>query len=282
MSSEEKIIIYCMKGKIRESRIFRLIPRLVRECMQNTLWTVFASQYAKNRGNTPLKYEVYSHKTPLDRKFDVPNRKLLLNKRVNLSLALEVLNGVLIFPGKKFSFWRLMKKPVREKGYIDGMTLFRGKIVAQTAGGLCQLSNMIFWMMLHSPLEVAERWRHGYDVFPDANRKIPFGCGATIAYPRIDLVLFNPTKITFQMNFRTSRKFLIGEIRSDKEIDFFYEIVEKNHAFRGEKTGRLTRSNDIYRKIYDRKTGKFLEEEFLFSNSALTMYSPLIETDRGK
>ena len=37
-------------------------------------------------------------------------------------------------------------------------------------------------MTLHTPLQVTERYRHSYDVFPDADRKLPFGSGATCAY----------------------------------------------------------------------------------------------------
>ena len=46
-----------------------------------------------------------------------------------------------------------------------------------TGGGLCQLSNLIYWMTLHTPLTITERYRHSYDVFPDSNRTQPFGSG---------------------------------------------------------------------------------------------------------
>lgn len=62
------------------------------------------------------------------------------------------------------------------------MVLINGKMKADYGGGLCQLSNFIYWMTLHSELTIVERSRHQYDVFPDSNRTIPFGSGATIAY----------------------------------------------------------------------------------------------------
>lgn len=263
--------------------IFRqVILGSLREALENAKWTALSGGCSKKRDLKNLDFLVFSNKTPLERKFDVADKRLLLNKRINLSVALSFLDGAMIYPGEKFSFWRFLKNPSKEKGYVDGMTLSGGRIISQTAGGLCQLSNMIFWMALHSPLQIAMRWRHGYDVFPDADRKIPFGCGATVAYPKIDLVLFNPTKDTFQLRFRQRRKYLTGEIRSDNEPNRKYEIIEKNPAFRVDGTGRFTRSNEIFRKVYEIKTGKLIGEDFLFSNSALTMYSPLIETDRGK
>ena len=57
------------------------------------------------------------------------------------------------------------------------MVLFLGQIGGDIGGGLCQLSNLIFWMTLHTPLTVTERYRHSHDVFPDANRTQPFGSG---------------------------------------------------------------------------------------------------------
>lgn len=44
-------------------------------------------------------------------------------------------------------------------------------------------------MALHTPLTVTERHRHGYDVFPDAERTIPFGSGATCFYNYGDLMI---------------------------------------------------------------------------------------------
>lgn len=55
------------------------------------------------------------------------------------------------------------------------------------------MTNLIYWMTLHTPLTVAKRWRHGFDVFPDANRTQPFGSGATCSWPILDLQIVNHT-----------------------------------------------------------------------------------------
>ena len=54
-----------------------------------------------------------------------------------------------------------------------------------------QMTNLLYWMTLHTPLTVTERWRHGYDVFPDSNRTQPFGSGATCFYNYMDLMVRN-------------------------------------------------------------------------------------------
>lgn len=77
--------------------------------------------------------------------------------------------------------------------------------------GLCQLSNLIFWMTLHTPLEVIERHRHGYDVFLDSNRTQSFGSGATCFYPYGDLMIRNPTGEPFQLRLQVGEEYLERE-----------------------------------------------------------------------
>lgn len=81
------------------------------------------------------------------------------NKITNLRLAVDRLDGIVLAPGETFSYWKLIGKPSRRKGYLEGMVLFLGQIGSDVGGGLCQLSNLIFWMTLHTPLTVVERYR---------------------------------------------------------------------------------------------------------------------------
>ena len=115
-----------------------------------------------------MPYLVFTHKTPLFRQLKDVEMWLQHNKVKNLEIASQKINGILIKPGETFSYWRLIGKPTKRKGYVDGMILFYGKIMTGIGGGLCQLSNLIYWMTLHSPLTVTERYRHSYDVFPDS------------------------------------------------------------------------------------------------------------------
>lgn len=94
------------------------------------------------------------------------------------------------------------------------MVLFLGRIGSDVGGGLCQLSNLIFWMTLHTPLTVVERYRHSHDVFPDTNRTQPFGSGATCAYPHRDLMIRNDTEQPFQLCVQVGKQVLKGEWRA--------------------------------------------------------------------
>ena len=238
-------------------------------------WLRWRSLFARSRG-LALGHLWFAHRTPLLRPLKGLDMQYQQNKVVNLRLAAGRLDGLLIRPGEMFSYWNRIGNPTRGKGYLEGMVLEGGRIGTGTGGGLCQLSNLIYWMSLHTPLTVVERHRHGYDVFPDASRTQPFGSGATCCYPHIDLMLRNNTPWTFQLRIRVGEEDLEGEWRSDAPPDRFYEIVERNHEIRGEYWGGYTRSNKIFRRTYG-LDGVLWGEELVAANAAIMMYEPFLE-----
>ncbi len=201
--------------------------------------------------------------------------ELQRNKVVNLRLAVARLDGVVLHPGETLSYWKLIGKPTRRKGYLDGMVLFLGQIGSDVGGGLCQLSNLIFWMTLHTPLTVVERYRHSHDVFPDAGRTQPFGSGATCAYPHRDLMIRNDTGQDFQLCLHVGETHLEGMWRCLEVPQVRYEIVERGARIDQASWGGYLRHNELFRRVTDLE-GELLEEQFLFANDAIMMYSPLL------
>src|ERR1035437_864203 len=159
------------------------------------------------------------------------------------------------------------------------MILFNGEIRHGTGGGLCQLSNLIYWMTLHTPLTVTERWRHSFDVFPDSIRTQPFGSGATCAYNYIDLQIANNTTFRFQLRLWLDDKYLCGEWRADGKPTGRYEIVEREHLIKLEWWGGYSRHNELFRRKFNIDSDELVEEEFITENHALMMYSPLLSED---
>ncbi len=219
-------VIYNLKPKHRTKlRIFIGI-RYYRS-LRYLNWIIHGKKYAKMTQFKKLDYEIFAHKTPIYRKLKDVDMWLQENKAINLSIAANKINGVRIQPGKTFSYWKLIGKPTKEKGYKDGMVLHYGEITYGTGGGLCQLSNLIYWMTLHSPLSVVERYRHSYDVFPDSNRNQPFGSGATCVYNYRDLVIKNETDDVFQINVWIDGDYLHGEICSDQKNIFNMKYMKR-------------------------------------------------------
>ncbi len=237
--------------------------------------------FARKQSDSLLEYSYFSHKTLLRRKLRNVDMWMQENKIVNLKLAAKKVNGIVLHPGEVFSYWRLIGKPTRRKGYLDGMILHNGKFISGVGGGLCQLSNLIFWMTVHTPLTVIERHRHGYDVFPDSGRTQPFASGATCSYPHIDLMIRNDTDEDYQLIINVGDEYLEGEWRTSAEPLYRYEIVERNHTMQSEFWGGYTRHNELYQQIYD-LSGNLLSDKLLLKNSAIMMYTPFLEESTNK
>ena len=192
------------------------------------LWFFGNIKFAKVH-NITLPFNCFSHKTQLLRELREVDMNLQYNKIQNLKLAVKKLNGVVIYPGQTLSYWKLIGRPTKRKGYLEGMVLFCGNVGSGIGGGLCQLSNLIYWMTLHTSLIVVERYRHSFDVFPDSNRTQPFGSGATCVYNYRDLMVRNNTSQPFQLFLKVTEKDLVGCWKSDIPMKYHYEIYEKEH-----------------------------------------------------
>ncbi len=265
-----------MKKPFERSKLRLYTGRIYHTFKKYLYWYGSGADFAKIF-EAELLIEIFKHQTPLRRKLKDVDMKMQENKIVNLSIAIQKINGLTLEPGQIFSYWRHIGKPTQRKGYLDGMILQNGTVASGVGGGLCQLSNLIYWMTLHTPLTVIERWRHSYDVFPDVKRNQPFGTGATCAYPNIDLQIKNNTEQKFQLQLELSDDHLIGRWMSEKPISIEYEVLEKDHKIQYEWWGVYIRSNKIFRKVLDQKTHKELGEEFITENQAIMMYNPLLE-----
>lgn len=258
------------RGVVRKylSREFYIIKRHIN-------WYINRNKYAEVKIKSKLNYSIIKHRSFLLRPLKNVDMYLQHNKVSNLRLAIQKLDKLIIKPGQLFSVWKLVGRPTILKGYLDGLVLNNGNIEKGIGGGLCQLGNLLYWMALHTPLSIVERWRHSYDVFPDINRTIPFACGATLSHNYIDLQIQNNTSETFQINLWLDDEYLNGEITCDKELNFHYDIFETDHMFHHQWWGGYTRHNKIWRKITNLET-KEISEEFVSENSAIVMYSPLL------
>lgn len=238
-------------------------------------WMTDGKRYTTQQNTTPLSHLVHEHRTPLYRRLRDVDLEMQQNKVINLNIAIKQLNGIIVSPNEVLSYWKTIGRPTKRKGYVDGMILHYGKVTTGTGGGLCQLSNLIYWITLHSPLTVTERYRHSYDVFPDSRRDQPFGSGATCSYNYLDLQITNRTAQTFQLLLYIEEDYLVGQWRSNTPPAFQYKIYEENHHFTSEWWGGTVRHNQIFRSVLS-QDGTFIRKEFITENHALTMYDPFL------
>lgn len=240
------------------------------------IWWTGSEKWAGLDGEQmPCSHLVKNHRSLILRPLKDVDMRLQENKRTNLRLAVARMNGVQIRPGETFSVWKLVGRPTRRKGYLEGLVLQNGTICSGTGGGLCQLGNLLFWLFAHSPLTITERYRHGYDVFPDVNRNVPFGAGATLSYNYIDLQVRNDSDQTFLLQLWLDDEYLNGNLFSDAVQQQVYHIEERDHTMQQQFWGGYTRHNRIM-QVCTLEDGS-MTEKLLVENHAIMRYSPFLE-----
>lgn len=259
----------------KRSRLRLLAGQAYYTAMRHVLWHSGKFRFAALRSDEALPYTTFSHQSPLLRKLRDVDMQYQYNKITNLRLAVPTLDGMLLRPGETLSYWRCIGHPTRRRGYVEGMVLFCGSFGPGVGGGLCQLSNLIYWLTLHTPLTVTERYRHSFDVFPDTNRTVPFGSGATCVYPYRDLMITNNTQNTYQLHVWLDGEFLHGEWRCTQPPQSRFAVVESHHEIRREYWGQYSRHNVLCKQEYD-LNGTLLHEEVAAENHALMMYAPFL------
>jgi vancomycin resistance protein VanW len=227
---------------------------------------------AVKKSSDILPVLVYSHKSLIRRKLGNVDAQLQENKAVNLSIAAPKVSNVIIRPGEYFSFWKLVGSCTAKKGYREGLTINNGQVGKDIGGGMCQFTNLIHWMILHTPMQIVEHHHHDeMDLFPDYGRQIPFGVGTSIMYNYLDYCFKNTTENVFQLIVYTTPEYLCGELRTDKELPYKYHIKAEENFFSKEQDG-VFRNNCIYRECFDKKTGKLFTKELIKRNHAKVMY----------
>lgn len=244
-----------------------------KEILKRNLKDFFSkNKYAKTKIEEKLPITIYKHNSLIRRKLGNVNMELQENKAENLKLTAPKISGIIIKPGETFSFWQLAGRCREKDGYKEGLTISSGRTTSGIGGGMCQFTNLIHWMILHTEMEIVEHHHHDQiDLFPDYKRVIPFGTGTSIVYNYLDYRFKNTTDITYQLIIYVTDEYLCGELRADKRPDYKYHISAEDTFFSKEDDG-IYRNGKIYREKNDCKTGLCVKKELLRTNHAKVCY----------
>ena len=232
-------------------------------------------RFAGNRQEAPLPVIVKSHSSVLVRRLHGVDLRLQENKVTNIRLACERINGMLIAPGETFSFWHTVGKTSAKRGYVEGLVIENGRLTSGIGGGLCQMANLIHWLVLNSPLTVTELHHHSDALFPDERRRVPFGTGTSVCYSHIDYRFRNDTDQPVQLLTWIEGEELCGELRTVRQFPYRYRLVEEDHHFSRE-GAEYYRNSRVYRLVLDRATGEQLRKELLLENHSKVLYDPAL------
>lgn len=223
------------------------------------------NQYAEVKSATPLPYRLFETSCPLynlETGFDMVYQE---NKVFNLKLAATNLDQVVIRPHETFSFWNLIRYADRNTPYKDGLTVVDGKLTTAPGGGMCQMSNLLFWMFLHAPLTVVER--HGHDVkdFPEPPSDAPMGVDATVSEGWLDLKVRNETEDSFQISIVFDEEHIIGRLLTGRDTGQHYQVVNGKPLYY-RKGNKIFEEVDVIRKTISEETGECVSSRTLYRN----------------
>ena len=215
---------------------------------------------------------VKSHSSIIVRNLHGVDIKLQKNKITNIAIACKKINGIIVKPGETFSFWKLVGPTTKELGYKEGLVIVRKNGLSKGyGGGLCQMANMIHYLVLNSPLEVTELHHHSDALFPDDRRRVPFGTGTSVCYNNLDYRFKNNTNQNIQILLWIENEELCGELRSEKPFQYRYKLVEEDHHYKKEK-GIYYRISKVYRLVIDKESNKEMKKELLLNNHSEVLF----------
>lgn len=242
-----------------------------KEQIKRHIKNIFSTQkIAKTKSTEKLPYLISAYSSKLIKKGKGIDITLQENKAVNINLASQKINGILIKPGEVFSFWLTVGKVSSRKGYKKGRILINGRLVAGTGGGLCNLAHTINQVVLHSDLDIDEIHFHSDCLAPE-KQHVVFSSGTSVDYNYIDYRVKNNTDRVFQLVLWCDAEKLYAELRSDAPSVYDYDITEEERHFVKEDDKYYCRSM-IYRYRLKKTTRKVLDKTLLRKNKSEVMY----------
>lgn len=137
-----------------------------------------------------------------------------INRRKNIKVAAEKLNGIIIKSGEIFSTITAVGPVDGKNGYLPELVIKGNRTVPEYGGGLCQIGTTFFRVVLDAGLPVLERRNHSYRV---SYYEPPVGMDATIYEPKPDFRFTNDYAGPLLLQTRIEGDNLIFEFYGTKD-----------------------------------------------------------------
>ena len=141
------------------------------------------------------------------------------NRRANIQLGAEKLNGILIKPEEEFSLLKALGNFEASEGWLPELVIKGNRTIPELGGGACQFGTTMFRAALDTGLPITARQNHSYTV----SYYHPIGTDATIYDPAPDMKFVNDTGNHILLQTRVEGNELIFETWGTKDG----RIVEK-------------------------------------------------------
>ena len=110
------------------------------------------------------------------------------NRNANLARACDLINGIILQPGQKFSYNEALGPRTKENGYKIGPSYAGDETEYTYGGGICQVSSALYYCTLQAELQIDERHNHRF-----APVYVPLGMDATVSWDYLDFQFTNNT-----------------------------------------------------------------------------------------
>jgi len=112
------------------------------------------------------------------------------NRRHNIKVGADAVNGILIAPGEEFSLIKALGEIDAKSGYLPELVIKNNRTIPEYGGGLCQVGTTMFRSALMSGLPITARQNHSYRV----GYYEPAGTDAAIYDPWPDVRFLNDSE----------------------------------------------------------------------------------------
>lgn len=263
---------------MRRKTVTQLFPWLLPVRKQQRMFCFYMgmrmdrNRYSQCRVTQPLpellfetKSQLYNSETGFDMKYQE-------NKVFNLKLAASGLNGLMIRPGETFSFWQAIRGADWEEPYRDGLVVLNGELTTAPGGGLCQISNLLLWLFLHTPMTILERHGHKSREFPVPDDGTPLGVDAAISEGWLDLKVKNESTSPYQIFIDFDEQHMSGRIVTDDDRGKKYEVVNEGLKYY-QSRGKIYEETEVVRRTICAATGECVDMEWLYNNRSEIGYA---------
>lgn len=239
----------------------RRLPALLRDGLR-----ALRREEVERSGPDAFPHVQTARRSPMRRQGTRYEDTLQQAKEHNVTRVSERLDGVVIGPGETFSWHQNLGPPLRANGFVPGPELHDGELAMGGGGGACQAANLVFYLAATSGMEILERHRHGWDLFPDDARTLPFGFGATVFYPHRDLRFRNPHDHPVRLSLQVEDGWLCGALQTPRDTGARWQVEEEAHRF-------VRRPDGVWRENTLLRVDHRGQREVLVQNRARVTYA---------
>ena len=209
------------------------------------------------------------------------------NRKENIRIASEKINGLILNPGEIFSFNNVVGPRTEATGFKVAHVYSGSKVVDGIGGGICQVSSTLYNAVVFADLEIVYRTNHSLPV-----SYVPLGRDATVSYGTIDFKIKNnkeaPVKFEVIADGNRLTVNVYGRKKYQKDISIETNVVgytqysvteiKDDTLYEGERKTEEKGSNGTRTEAYKivKENGEVISRTLLNKSS----YSPTSEVVR--